>query len=551
MPLKVLFDINQVNYKMRIFIYNKYFPTCGGGEKHIGGIAEVLAQKHEITILHAGELNVDKVSARLNLNLSNMTFVSLGNHMDIDFEVLEFVNKNRPDVFINATYFSLLLTPATKNISLVFFPKYFRINPLTLKDKVKFEIGNSLFKKYTDTIRFHEGFENEEFIHSTVGRWSTEKATLLINNPFKKVDIFFKNITQSIINDRIREVKIHNNKINFEIHNNKIRVTYNSPQPCGIHLIFNPFVPSEINPENTDSRKLGLFITKVYSDGLDFFSRLLIRLWNLPYLSSKISRFYNTWQTLTYHNYYLEFLRRNENIMNSKYTSDWTTRIYGTKEINKYILYPPVDVDKFKPNSFKSKTIISVGRFFVGGHNKKQVELIKAFRKLYDTYPEAREYTLHLCGGTHPESIHQNYLSLCEKLAQGYPVKIHKNIELNDLILLYGEAKIFWHGAGMNEDEQLHPDKFEHFGITTVEAMASGCVPVVIGLAGQKEIVTHEETGLLWKTEDELLQNTLALINNELLCKTLAKNAIASSVKYNRTAFNKNVEDIFSKMLLN
>lgn len=536
---------------MKIFIYNKYFPTCGGGEKHIGGIAEVLAKKHQITILHAGELDVAKVSARLNLNLSNIQFVSLGNSMDIDFKVLEFVEKNNPDIFINATYFSLLLTPTNKNISLVFFPKYFRVTPLTKKDHLKFKLGNLVFKNYTNTIRFHEGFEHEEYIHSTVGRWSTEKATLLINKPFKKVDIFFKNLTHTIINDRIREIKIHNNKMNFEIHQNKIRVNFNTAQACGIHLIFNPFVPSETNQESSDSRKLGLFVTTVYSDALNFFSRLLIQLWNFPLFRNKISRFYNTWQTLTHHHYYLEFLRRNQNIMNSKYTSDWTTRIYGSKEINKRILYPPVDIDIFKSDRAKNKSIIAVGRFFVGGHNKKQIELIKAFRKLYDTYPEAREYTFHLCGGTHPEDIHQNYLALCENLAQGYPIKIHKNIELKELVCLYGEAKIFWHAAGMNENEQLHPDKFEHFGITTVEAMASGCVPVVLGLAGQKEIVSHGETGLLWNTEDELLQHTLLLINNESLCNDLAKNAITCSSKYSRSVFNQNVESIFDQILLN
>ncbi len=546
-----MLDTNQANYKMKIFIYNKYFPTCGGGEKHIGGIAEVLAKKHQITILHAGELDTSKVSARLNLDLSNILFVSLGHSPNMDFDVLEYVNLHEPDVFINATYFSLLLAPVKKSISLIFFPKYFRIEPLHLKDKLKFRLGNFLFRNYTSTIRFHEGFENEEYVHSTTGRWSSEKSTLLINKPFSKVDIFFNNLTNTIINDRIREITIHENKLNFEIHHNKIRIKFNSPNACGIHMKFNTFIPYELNRENSDSRKLGIFVTTVYTDALDYFSKLLVLLWNLPLLRNKISRFYNTWQTLTHHYYYLEFLKKNQNIMNSKYTSDWTERIYGFKHINKKILYPPVDIHIFKPAKAKKKSIISVGRFFVGGHNKKQVELINAFRKLYDTAPEAREYTLHLCGGTHPETIHQNYLALCENLSQGYPIVIHKNIELAELIDLYGEAKIFWHAAGMNENEHLHPDKFEHFGITTVEAMASGCVPVVLGLAGQKEIVSHMKTGLLWKTEEELLQNTLMLINDNSFCNELAEQSVLSSKKYSRTVFNQNVETLFNEILLN
>ena len=41
---------------------------------------------------------------------------------------------------------------------------------------------------------------------------------------------------------------------------------------------------------------------------------------------------------------------------------------------------------------------------------------------------------------------------------------------------------------------------FEHFGITTVEAMAAGCVPVVIDKADQREIVRHVTDGYRWTT---------------------------------------------------
>ena len=61
---------------------------------------------------------------------------------------------------------------------------------------------------------------------------------------------------------------------------------------------------------------------------------------------------------------------------------------------------------------------------------------------------------------------------------------------------LYGRASIFWHAAGLGEDPERHPDRYEHFGITTVEAMSAGAVPVVIDAAGQVEIVEHGANGL-------------------------------------------------------
>ena len=51
----------------------------------------------------------------------------------------------------------------------------------------------------------------------------------------------------------------------------------------------------------------------------------------------------------------------------------------------------------------------------------------------------------------------------------------------------------------------------EHFGITTVEAMAAGCVPVVINKAGQREIVEDGVSGFLWNTWGELKDRTQLL----------------------------------------
>ena len=38
---------------------------------------------------------------------------------------------------------------------------------------------------------------------------------------------------------------------------------------------------------------------------------------------------------------------------------------------------------------------------------------------------------------------------------------------------------LFWHAAGLGEDPTTNPDRFEHFGISVVEAMSAGAVPMV------------------------------------------------------------------------
>ena len=152
------------------------------------------------------------------------------------------------------------------------------------------------------------------------------------------------------------------------------------------------------------------------------------------------------------------------------------------------MLYPPVDIEQFYPAN-KKNIILSVGRFFVGGHCKKQLEMIKAFKEIYNGNDTLKGWEYHLVGGVSNNKRDQEYLKKCRREAQDYPIYFHINAPFKDLKTLYSNAKIFWHAAGFGEDETKHPERMEHFGITTIEAMASGCVPIVINKGGQPEIV--------------------------------------------------------------
>jgi glycosyltransferase involved in cell wall biosynthesis len=229
----------------------------------------------------------------------------------------------------------------------------------------------------------------------------------------------------------------------------------------------------------------------------------------------------------------------------SKYSQHWTKKFHG---VDTPILYPPIDGHIFKPKK-KKKIIMSVGRFFISNHNKKQLEMIRIFKEMYDKYPEMKEYEYHLGGGTHVEKEHQDYLKACKAETKNYPVFIHENIPFKDLKELYSHAGIFWHGSGFNENPNKFPDRFEHFGITTVEAMAAGAVPIVINMAGQKETVEEGQTGYLWDTKEELIEKTLKVVNDEKLRQRLSKNAIKASGRFSRKNFNAEIDKLFKKYL--
>jgi glycosyltransferase involved in cell wall biosynthesis len=157
-------------------------------------------------------------------------------------------------------------------------------------------------------------------------------------------------------------------------------------------------------------------------------------------------------------------------------------------------------------------------------------------------------WTLHLAGGTTPGEEHQVYLaSVCEQ-AQGYPIVIHPDIPYPELAELYATSSIYWHASGYGEDEQRAPEKSEHFGITTIEAMAAGCVPVVIGKGGQPELVQHGKNGLLWHTLEELQKQTSEVIGTPSLRERLSTAALRDSGKYDKEHFNRRVDELLRRI---
>jgi glycosyltransferase involved in cell wall biosynthesis len=180
-----------------------------------------------------------------------------------------------------------------------------------------------------------------------------------------------------------------------------------------------------------------------------------------------------------------------------------------------------------------------VGRFFAGAHNKKHMEMIRAFREMVDA--GLREWELYLVGGSRTGDVHQKYLGDVITAAKGYPIHVLPDLPYSSLVPLYNESSIYWHASGYGEDENRDPVKSEHFGITTVEAMAAGCVPVVIAKGGQPEIVQHGKNGYLWNNLEELKSYTNKLISDANLCQNLSASAVNDSRRYSVENFHSNL----------
>jgi len=157
---------------------------------------------------------------------------------------------------------------------------------------------------------------------------------------------------------------------------------------------------------------------------------------------------------------------------------------------------------------------------------------------------------LHFAGTVEKSKSGAIYIVSLMNMAKNYPVVFHFDCGFNELKYLYNQASIYWHATGYGSDIDKYPEKQEHFGITTVEAMSAGAIPVVINSAGQKESVIQGKTGYLWNNQDELIKYTNKVAemdssSSDQLSKTVTKRA----ERFNSTAFSNQVKDIFDQFI--
>ncbi len=229
----------------------------------------------------------------------------------------------------------------------------------------------------------------------------------------------------------------------------------------------------------------------------------------------------------------LKFKKINKVVCNSLFTKKIIDQEYG---INSDVWYPPVDVEEFTSGK-KENYILAVGRFEKSMTEKRQDVLIDCFKKMVDQ--GLNNWRLILCGGC--TAGNEELVADLKKMSLDYPIEFRVNATFSELKKLYAEAKVFWHSAGFGIDEKQEPEKTEHFGITTVEAMAAGCIPVVQGKGGQKEIVEEGKNGFLWLSIEELAEKTLKVIQDRELSETIPANAVKRSKDFSKEIFFKKV----------
>ena len=225
---------------------------------------------------------------------------------------------------------------------------------------------------------------------------------------------------------------------------------------------------------------------------------------------------------------------------NSEFTASWVRRMWNREAPVVYSAAEPMG-----PPAQKEKMILHVGRFTAEAwqYHKHQRALLAAFAAMPDL--AAQGWSLHFAGALHDRPFSEDLM----RQAGGLPVFFHFNASFSELRDLYRRSSIYWHATGLGWSPERDPVAQEHFGLTTVEAMSAGGVPVVINTAGQMETVEQGVSGFRWDDVEAMRGYTRQLANDPALWQRLSQNAIQSSERFTREAFVERVETLVDSLL--
>lgn len=175
-------------------------------------------------------------------------------------------------------------------------------------------------------------------------------------------------------------------------------------------------------------------------------------------------------------------------------------------QVRRFELIPPgINFTKFQtthPNPFLKKKLIgkiilAVSRLAPG---KGLEELVGAFPEIVKQIPD-----------THLVIIGEDFG--IQKILQEISAKnVHfwGRLEDAELVEAYQHADVF-----------LHPSRYEAFGIVLAEALAAGIPIVARNTSAIPYVAPHDTAGLLFTSKDELIKNTVTLLQNENLRQQL------------------------------
>jgi glycosyltransferase involved in cell wall biosynthesis len=524
---------------VKVGVYNRYWRTGGGAETYGAAVAMVLARHHDVDLLGPDDVDLDVLGERLRLDLSGVRMVVIRDRPG----AVHRASKGY-ELFVNVSFMSDDDAGGRHNIYITHFPAR-SARDLNAVQRGAIRVLGPLVRSQAVDTAWGKGF----FPREAAGRphifWTGPTASFFVEarpdapTPVRMVlrrrrpaTTEPAQVVVTVDGEPAAEVELGHGANKLERRRGMpVIVTVPARPALGeveVRLTCNTFVP-EAHGLGDDDRELGVALSTLHTGDRvrDRVGASLGAWFPLLYRPLPNKNFLDSYDTL---------------VANSEFTQGWIRRWWGREAT---VLYPPVTLHD--PGE-KAKVILGVGRFFApkAGHSKKQLEMVEAFRRLVER-GRAEGWSLHLVGGC--SEADRPYLDQVLAAAAGLPVEVHVDASGAELADLYARASIFWHAAGLDEDVEDDPNRQEHFGISIVEAMSAGAVPVVVGQAGPAEIVQPGQSGRHFTDLDDLVRQTEELVADP---EELARLSAAAAVRaqwFGLEAFAERLEAIVARTI--
>ena len=217
-------------------------------------------------------------------------------------------------------------------------------------------------------------------------------------------------------------------------------------------------------------------------------------------------------------------------LTNSQYTH---RAIFNAFNIEAKILYPPVDVETFhdvaQKTTHREDMIVVISRIAPDKQIENAIEVARMLRGR-----GIGKKGMVIAGNLH--HYDNRYYQELRKMIADYDlsddISLQVNISFSKLIQLMRLAKVYF-----------HPRIDEHFGISIVEAMASGLVPVVSDSGGHTEFVPSKYQFHTLAHAADLISSAFEVTNSEKLAIN------NSATKFSNANYVKSFNHLLLKLL--
>ncbi|MFL6483366.1 MAG: glycosyltransferase family 4 protein [Nitrososphaera sp.] len=216
---------------------------------------------------------------------------------------------------------------------------------------------------------------------------------------------------------------------------------------------------------------------------------------------------------------YIKMMLKSTVLTNSDFSRKAIFKTFG---VDSTVLPPPVDVDTFRKaciaSNVRDDSILVISRF----HPTKKIE--NAIHLANLLHQNGLGTCMNIVGNMPPDG--NEYFNYLNHLVKHYGlqdfIKFDTNLKFNRLLKLMRRSKVY-----------VHPLPGEPFGISTVEAMSAGIIPVVPDIGGHTEFVPQKYHFHTFGQGVEAVANALAAPASERikLSNSTQKFSAASYIK--------------------